>query len=262
MDRRALPISIAVALIGACAWAQPASDTARFSLASVRPAVPQEIEGCLGMRCGGPAVVDPAFRYLDVPLLSVLEWAYGKRNFQIFGGPGWLTSPFDSPRFDLVAIVPTGTSEGRFNVMLQTLLADRFGLKVHHETRSLPINRLVIAKGGPKVKEMPKTNPSGSVEMRTTRRKGDLKTLGVVPIETLLSALQSTLNEVVVDKTGLTGMYEFSMEWDDAPAVGAAPPLPNLATALEQGLGLKLEKGNADFDVLVVDHIEKTPTAN
>jgi uncharacterized protein (TIGR03435 family) len=68
--------------------------------------------------------------------------------------------------------------------------------------------------------------------------------------------------KAVVDKTGLTGMYAFNLEWSDAPAVGGTPQLPTLASALEQGLGLKLEKGQQDFDVLVVDHVEKVPTGN
>jgi uncharacterized protein (TIGR03435 family) len=84
----------------------PSNDPARFKVASIRPAVPQKVSGCIGTMCGGPRTNDPEFRYLDVPLVSVLVWAYGKTNFQIFGGPSWLTSPFDSPKFDIVARVP------------------------------------------------------------------------------------------------------------------------------------------------------------
>jgi uncharacterized protein (TIGR03435 family) len=208
--------------------------------------------------CGGPRTNDPSFSYLDEPLISFLEWAYGKTNFQIFGGPSWITPQYDSPRFDIVAQVPPGTSDEQFAVMLQNLMVDRLGLKVHHETRSLPVNNLTIAEGGLKLKEMPKTNPSGGLSGHSSNHRFALSTEGVIPIATLVVSLQHSLNETVVDKTGLTGMYKLSLEWSDAPAVGGAPQLPDLATALEQGLGLKLEKGEQDFDVLVIDHVEKT----
>ena len=202
---------------------------------------------------------DPAFSYLDTPLVELLEWAYGKTNFQIFGDPGWLTA-LDTPRYDIVAQVPPGTSDEQFAVMLQNLMIDRLGLKVHHETRNLPVNILTIAEGGPKLKEMPETNPSGGLEGYSGNHHFMLSVNGVVPIATLVTSLQHALNEAIVDQTGLTGMYTFSLEWSDAPAVGDAPQLPNLATALEQSLGLKLEKSKQDFDVLVVDHVEKVPT--
>jgi uncharacterized protein (TIGR03435 family) len=244
------------------ALAQTGGEPTRLKVASIKPAVPQKVSGCIGTMCGGPRTNDPAFSYLDVPLLSVLEWAYGKPAFQIFGGPSWLAAR-DSPRFDIVAEVPPGTTDEQFEVMLQNLMVDRLGLKVHHETRNLPINNLTtIAEGGPKLQEMPKTNPSGSLGGRSSNHRSTLSTDGVVPIATLVIALQHRLNEVVVDKTGLTGMYQFSLEWSDAPAVGDAPQLPGLTTALEQTLGLKLEKGQQDFDVLVVDHVEKVPTGN
>lgn len=262
---RSFPCSIAILATGASLFAlaqPPSNDPARFKVASIRPAVPQQVSGCLGTMCGGPRTNDPAFSYLDVPLVSVLEWAYGKTNFQIFGGPGWITPGFDSPRFDIVAQVPPGTSDEQFAVMLQNLMVDRLGLKVHHETRSLPVNNLTIAEGGLKLQEMPKTNPSGGLSGHFSNHQSALNTEGVVPIATLVTALQHSLNETVIDKTGLTGMYKFSLEWSDAPAAGGAAQLPDLAAALEQGLGLKLEKGKQDFDVLVIDHVEKVPTGN
>lgn len=211
--------------------------------------------------CGGPRTNDPSFSYLDVPLVSVLAWAYDKKSFQIFGGPDWITAR-DPPRFDIVAQVPPGTSDEQFRVMLQNLMVDRLSLKVHHETRNLPVNNVTVADGGPKLKEMPKANPSGFLHGRSRNHQFTLSADGVVPLATLLTALEHSLDEAVVDKTGLTGMYTFSLEWSDAPAVGGTSQLPDLATALEQGLGLKLEKVRQDFDVLVIDHVEKAPTGN
>lgn len=262
-----LPYSIAILATCASLLAlaqSPSSDPARFRFkdASIKPAVPHQVTGCIGTMCGGPRTDDPSFSDLVTPLISVIEWAYGKESFQIFGGPSWVTSLSNSDRFDVVAQVPAGTSDAQFAVMLQNLMVDRLGLRVHHEIRNLPIDILTIAPGGPKLKEMPKTNPSGGLSGRSSKHQFKLSAEGVVPIATLVTALQQSLNEVVVDKTGLTGMYTFSLEWSDGPAVGGAPQLPTLATALEQVLGLKLDKGKQDFDVLVIDHVEKVPTGN
>ncbi len=260
--RRSLPF---LALLGFAlsGYTQTGAPPVRFRVASIqraKPAAPGQVTGCLGTMCGGPRTNDPAFSYLDVPLLSVLEWAYGKETFQIFG-PGWLSAR-DTPRYDVVATVPPGTTDEQFAVMLRNLMVDRMGLKVHHENRSLPVNILTVAAGGPKMKEMPKTNPSGDLEGRSGNHQFRVSTNGVIPIATLIGSLQHSLHETVVDKTGLTGMYAFSLEWSDGTGLGGAPPLPTLAVALEQGLGLKLEKGVQNFDVIVVDHIETTPTGN
>ena len=252
---------LATAGFALSAFAQTGGDPTRFQVASIKPAVPQEVSGCLGTMCGGPRTSDPHFSYLDAQLVSVLSWAYGIPAFHIFG-PSWFTEPSNSHGYDIVAIVPPGTSDEQFKVMLRNLMVDRLGLKVHHETRNLPVNVLTIATGGPKLEELPETRPSGSLNGSSGDHHYRLSAKGVVPIATLVTALQRSLNEVVIDKTGLTGMYKFSLEWSDAPAAGGATELPTLATALEQDLGLKLEKGKKDFDVLVVDHVERTPTGN
>jgi uncharacterized protein (TIGR03435 family) len=242
----------------------PSNDPARFRFkdASITPAVPHQVTGCIGTMCGGPRTDDPSFCYLVIPLISVIEWAYGKESFQIFGGPSWVTSLSNSDRFDVVAQVPPGTSDAQFAVMLQNLMVDRLGFKVHHEIRNFPIDILTIAPGGPKLKEMPKTKPSGDVRGGSRDHRHTLSTDGVVPMETLVGSLKHALNEVVVDKTGLTGMYTFSLEWSDAPAGDGASQLPGLAAALERDLGLRLEKNSQDFDVLVIDHVERVPAGN
>jgi uncharacterized protein (TIGR03435 family) len=136
------------------------------------------------------------------------------------------------------------------------------GLKVHHETRTLPISRLKIAEGGFKLNSMAKTDQDEGMRGSFRARRNSLRTEDVASAKTLSGALQNFLHEAVIDETGLTGNYQFSLEWSDtAPAAGAAP-LPDLATALEHDLGLRLEKGTQDFDVLVVDHVEKTPIGN
>ncbi len=236
----------------------PVDNTARFPAASIKPAVEGQLSGCIGAMCGGRTTDDPSFRDLQTRLLEVLEWAYGKTSFQIFG-PDWLTS--DSPRFDVAATVPPGTSEEQFAVMLRNLMVDRMGLKVHHETRSLPANKLKVAEGGFKLNPAPNTNRGQGMRGSFSRHRFTLATEDVASAKTLSGALQNFLHESVIDETGLTGNYQFTLKWSDAGAMDGATPLPDLATALDR-LGLQLEKGAQDFDVLVVDHVEKTPAGN
>lgn len=143
--------------------------------------------------------------------------------------------------------------------MLQNLMVDRMSLKVHHETRALPVNKLKIAEGGFKLNPMPKTGQGEGTRGSSRRHKFRLSTEDVASVKTSDGALQNFLHEAVVDETGLTGTYQFSPEWSDAGATAGATQLPDLATALEHDLGRKLEKGTQYFDVLIVDHVEKTP---
>jgi uncharacterized protein (TIGR03435 family) len=217
----------------------------------------------LGTMCGGPGTDDPErISYRAVTALAVLRLAFGKTDFEIEGSPSWFT-PQDAPRFDIVAKVPPGATKQQLAVMLQNLLADRFGLKVHHESKQLLVNTLVIAKSGFKLKEAEEAK-GGSLQFGSLQFGASMmKTRGAIPVSLLASAMQNRLKELVVDKTGLTGNYAFNAEFDSgAPATGDAAPLPSLATALEQDFGLKLQRTKTDVDILVIDHIEKTPTEN
>jgi len=131
---------------------------------------------------------------------------------------------------------------------MQTLLADRFQLKVHCETKEMPVYALVVAgKGGSKLKQ--------SAAGRTTQivtAKGC--------IEQLVTQLSGTLGQPVLDKTGLTGEYDYELEW--APENAAAEvDTPGIFTALQEQLGLKLESQKAPVEVLAIDHAEK-PSEN
>jgi len=253
----------AFALTCASALGQSALDTSKFEVASVRPAAPRTPdERVIGTMRGGPGTPDPErITYRAVTLLQVLRTAYGKTNFEI-SGPDWLiVTAFDSPRFDIVANVPTGTSKEQLNGMLQNLMIERFGLKLHHETRAFMIYTLIVGKNGSKLKESEKGGGGVTVSPREDGYK--LRSLGGATVSTLAAALQNRLNELVIDKTGLTGNYAFSLEFaDNTPAVSDAPLLPSLSTALNEELGLKLEREKVDLDVLVVDNIERAPTAN
>jgi uncharacterized protein (TIGR03435 family) len=124
-----------------------------FDAASIKPAAMPTMGGRGMIRMagpsGGPGTNDPGrVHYPFINLKNLLMNAYDVKGFQI-SGPSWL----DTERFDIQATMPPETTKEQFRVMLQNLLAERFGLKVHHETKELPMYSLVVAKGGPKMKE-------------------------------------------------------------------------------------------------------------
>jgi uncharacterized protein (TIGR03435 family) len=155
--------------------------------------------------------------------------------------------------------------------MFQSILADRFKLVVHHETRELPIYVLSVAKGGPKFKESTPDDPAAT----GPRRRGMMMQRGKITatdaqVSMLVTILSRQLGRTIVDKTGLTGNYDFTLEFtpDEGasapPGSGGAPPppppdsaAPSIFTALPEQLGLKLESTKGPVDVIVIDHIEK-----
>jgi len=131
------------------AFGQGAAASPTFEVASVKPAEPQP-PGQMRIRMGGgPGTPDPGqLTYTNVSLRNILMNAYAVKGYQI-NGPKWL----DSERFDIVAKVPKGATTEQFRQMLQNLLAERFKLALHHETKELPMYALVVGKGGAKLKE-------------------------------------------------------------------------------------------------------------
>lgn len=136
-----------LSLFAGCAWPQTVPNTPSFEVASVKAAAPFRPGDGVVRGCGKP---DPAMvRCIGVPLRVLLMRAYDMKPFQI-EGPEWMRSE----PYDIIAKVPEGTPAGRIPAMLQTLLAERFAVKVHKETRVLPVYELSVAKGGAKLKEI------------------------------------------------------------------------------------------------------------
>lgn len=223
--------------------------------------------------------------------------AYDVRDFQISGGPSWITSD----RYDIDAKEPDGFAEelmklppdadrrAKMDSLIQSLLADRFKLKVSHATKELPVYALVIAKGGPKIQEVKPgdTYPEGfkgphgravAGGSLSSSGKGQL-TGQEIAVAFLAQNLSEQLGRTVVDQTGLKGNYDFTLKWtpDPGPAALAqvepgsgsgpdnAPPPdssgPSIFTALQEQLGLELVSTKGPVDILVIDHIEM-PSAN
>jgi uncharacterized protein (TIGR03435 family) len=247
------------------AFGQPAP--ARFDAAAIKPADATET-----MAFDRDAY---HIRVTSVSLEWLITWAYDVRTDRLAGEPAWL----DSVKYDIVANAPPESlnihrqpSEvSQLQLMMQTLLAERFQLALHRETRNLPIYALVAAKGGPKVKL---TEASGDRGLNPFSMPGAGRLAGTgVTAEMLANVLSGQIGRTVRDQTGLTGIFDFKLEWDpgmwDAAEMdeGGAPQRPtsvgggvSLFTALQSQLGLKLEGQKGPVEVLVIDHIERTPT--
>ena len=160
-----------LAVLTACAaFAQSTGNPPSFEVASVKPAAPMTDGRIRVMTRGGPGTPDPGqITYSNVSIKNVMTTAYNVKGYQI-SGPDWL----DSLRFDITAKVPPGTTKEQFQLMLQNLLAERFKLTLHHQSKDLPIYALVVAKGGPKLKESVDdpnaATPGGPNAGRTGRR--------------------------------------------------------------------------------------------
>jgi uncharacterized protein (TIGR03435 family) len=269
-------------LVSGQAQSEAAAQTV-FEVASVKPSGPQ----CVRMSDGGPGSHDPErFSYTSAHLRDLLFVAYGLIDYeQQISGPGWI----DTEKYDLAVKIPPGTTKKQFQLMLQNLLADRFKLVVHHETKELPVYELVIGKSGPKLKESagipgehaPPSDyrdrdgfpilPAGSPGFASGFGPGlhshwTAHQQGMPALADRLSGRLAT-GRRVVDKTGLTGKYDFTLAYDmeragDPPADADDGPLPSIFDAVQQQLGLKLVAGKAPFDVVVVDRAEKMPTEN
>jgi uncharacterized protein (TIGR03435 family) len=197
-----------------------------------------------------------------LPLQVLVKVAFGiTEDSRILGAPSWLKEIFysiDAKVSGEDAAAYAKLSKEQRNLMLQALLADRLMLKSHRETRELPIYALVVAKGGLKMKE---ASPDEAA-LGTTRMRGNGEIdVRASSLDSLPPYLARELDRPVVDKTGLTGKYDFTLKF--APVQGAEPDsdAASIFTAIQEQLGLKLEPSHAPLDVLVIDHVLK-PSAD
>ncbi len=246
---RTLLAALAVLVPLASRAQQPA-----FDVASVKPEDP-------GRTHGSRQNIDHGrLNYSNVSLLDCLESAYQvdghfRENYQI-AAPPWLKSE----RFTIVAQAPSGTTRTQAMLMLQTLLAERFRLVVHHEERPMNVFALVISRGGPKLTEAvgrrsAYVGPSEPGNPDTAFRSA--------PISLLTWRLKIVAGRPVIDETGLRGVYDFrlpipAMLLNGPNDLPADPDFsPSLFTSLRERLGLELRPEKAPVDVLVVDHVER-----
>jgi uncharacterized protein (TIGR03435 family) len=184
-------------------------------------------------------------------LWKCIWFAYQVKEYQISGGPKWL----DHDRYDINARATGPVKSPELRVMLQRLLAERFKLVVHRESRAFPGYALVVAKSGLKLKAAAGDGPP----MINTPRPGII-TAKATPMGWLARVLEGPrlLNAPVLDATQLFGVFDFKVEWtpDDAHEVAGCLAL-SISDALEDQLGLKLEPRKAPLEMIVVDSAEK-----
>jgi uncharacterized protein (TIGR03435 family) len=210
-------------------------------------------------------VHESRFRTGNLSILDLIQYAYNLPKTQIVGAPRWLDSTLydidakSDPEVDarLKAMAGDDATQQK-RLMVQSLLADRFALTAHSETRERPVFALVIAKGGPKFQPSTRNGTTIDGGRSRIRVQGGDDTIGLLARE-----LAQSQGRVVINQTGLTGRYDLTLRWtpDDAPTplVNGAPdpnPPPDLSTAIQEQLGLKLESTKGPVPVLVIDHVE------
>lgn len=215
-----------------------------FEVASIRPAVNDGRGPSFDMLEGG------RLRVSSVTLYDLIASAWMLQSSQIVA-PAWL----HDDRYDIEAKSghPERIDTEHLQPLLQSLLADRFALKFHWETRELPVYALIVDKRGAILKE----NHDAPMTILNTRKgSGNVRIVGTkVSMEQLARSIGSELGRVVVDKTELPGGYDVNFEWQAEPAADSLSP--SIFTALREQLGLKLESTKAPVNVLVVDSAQK-----
>jgi uncharacterized protein (TIGR03435 family) len=180
------------------------------------------------------------------------------RNYQVLGAPGWTTQE----RFEIQATTGRRASIDEERVMVQQLLATRFGLKAHHESRDRPVYLLVI--GNRPLKITPGTGRAEPNRRGINIEKGALSARDG-SLDDFADVLTTNLDRPVLNKTNLTGRYDFTLNWDDPPSAQPPSPVwspigPALFTAVRE-LGLRLDAEKASVDVLVIDAVMR-PSGN
>jgi uncharacterized protein (TIGR03435 family) len=233
-----------------------------FEVATIKPSKPGQPGKLFSLR-------GTHFATLNTTLVDLITFAYDVQQKQIAGGPDWMSSD----KFDIAGEpdVPGAPSNSQLKTMLQKLLADRFQLKFHRDTKEMSAYVLTVAKNGPKL-EKNEHDPAG-VPALFFRQLGVLTVTNATMADFAGVMQTAVFDRPVVDQTGLQGKWDFVLKWtpDESqfgglgvkvpPPSDAADAPPPLFTAIQEQIGLKLETGKPAVPVLVLDHVEP-PSAN
>ena len=235
-----------------------------FEVATVKPSAPDE-QG-KGFRWDGAR-----FSTVNTTLVDLIKFSYGVQEKQVLGGPAWMSTD----KFDLAGKpdIPGSPDDRQLKSMVQKLLADRFGLKFHRDTKELSAYVLSVGKNGPKMKK-PDAD-AGNLPGLFFRGLGVLTVTNATMVDFCGLMQEAVLDRPVVDHTNIAGRWNFLLKWtpdqsqfggmgvkvpppSDTPAADAPPPL---FTAIQEQVGLRLEAEKAQVGVLEIDHVEK-PSGN
>jgi uncharacterized protein (TIGR03435 family) len=281
---------IALTLFACVAHGQPAAKP-EFEVASIKSAPPVGGQGFSAFLRGGPGTSDPTRVVIqNFNVFMLVRRAHDLKFFQIAGA-----EINDAERFNITAKVPEGASKEDLALMLQNLLAERFKLKFHRETKEMAMFELLVAKNGPKFKESagpPPQYDAGAPAPRSAIQQDrdgyPLPPPGVIAMmsvngaprarfnavsesmQDFIGIISNTVGRPVVDGTGLKGKYDFLLSWAPEPPPGVVAPAslspddagPTFISAVQEQLGLKLESKKGPVDILVIEHYEKVPTEN
>lgn len=200
----------------------------------------------------------------NVTLRSCIRWAFGVRDYQI-AGPGWM----DSQRYDLAANAPSTASTAEMKLMLQGLLEERFKLSLRRETKEQPVYALMPTKKPNKLKAVRSEDPSS---LRPVDGAMQFRNFSMADLADQLGSRPFKLDRLVIDRTGLDGLYDFTVQFADT-AAGLKHTLEGMEQAninatgtmlaiLQEQLGLALKPLKAPVEALIVEHAEKFPSAN
>jgi uncharacterized protein (TIGR03435 family) len=256
---------------------QPAqSNRPAFEVISIKPNVS-------GRENGSGRTLPNGFSATNMRFVSLLNYAFSPPTGpfypqQIVGGPNWMSTD----RFDIQAKVGEDGSSvprERIQLMVRSLLEDRFQLKWHQEMRDLPVYEMVLTKSGLKMKPSADqttrqlggviTFDSGNEEAATPVSRGNIRftkgatdsilTGNAVEMSTIVDMLQGSSDRIIFDKTNLTGVFDIHVRFSDASSVSDSAS-PSIFTAIQE-LGLKLQPTKAQFAVIVIDGVQK-PSVN
>jgi uncharacterized protein (TIGR03435 family) len=252
--RLAIASWIALAPI-AGVWAQTARAPQAFEVASIKPNRSGAESNVNSLPNGRLSVTNESVR-------DLIRLAFGVKDYQIARAPRWI----DAERYDIEAKTdrPTGRDLEELQALLRQLLADRFQLAAHRETKEGPVYLLVVAKSGPK---MTRNDGKGA----STRSACGHLAGKRLTMDTVATVLSRHFERDVINRTGLEGKYDFELNWtpdagpcpasEDAAGAGETGSRPSIFTAIEEQLGLKLEPSKQPVGILVIDHVER-PSEN
>jgi len=238
-----------------------------FEVASVKPSAPAVAPPRISGQPGG------RFTATNTTLKLLMTIAYGVLDFQILGGPNWI----NTDRWDIEAKAeegsippPTGRPDTTLGSMVQSLIEDRFQLRMHRETKEMPVYELFVAKGGVKMKlsadqtlpsflEPGDPKPRGLIGVR----RGSLEGQGVM-LSSFIQVLSQQLGRSIIDKTDLKGLYDITLQWSPELVQGPGGltepsdnSRPSFFTAVQEQLGLRLDSAKGPVEVLIIDRAEK-----
>ena len=246
-------------------------DLSNFEVASAKHSDPNSRSGPNACT-GGPGTPDPGMLHCTNSSLALfILQAYDLKWYKLIS-PDWVIHGGSQSGYDVTAKIPPGTSKADYRLMLQHLLADRFRLVVHRESRELPVYQLIPGTGKPKLSPSSSPAPPGPrCAMSMVKNHFHWACHNTI-LKDLAGNLETLFWSDVIDETGLNGEYDFTLdfippeEWQGkvgwSPSSAIADDTPTLDTAVSEQLSLKLKRGKGPVQVLVVDRAEKNPTEN